>query len=121
MLALAVGAGNGFMTRRHRSTSITIIRQAFAYRMSVFSRRRAKNGVFDTTVTKPCDAVLRGSQHTASHLRITRAAYSPRRGRDDSRNAAWTSQGGHDRDDESCVKDTVGTPRNRVKGESYQV
>ena len=38
---------------RHRSTSITFIRQAFAYRMNVFFMRRRKNGVFDATVTKP--------------------------------------------------------------------
>jgi hypothetical protein len=47
------GRGLFSATPWHRSTSITFTRQAFTYRMSVFSQRRAKNGVFDATVTKP--------------------------------------------------------------------
>jgi hypothetical protein len=56
--------------------------------MSVFSRRRRENGVFDTTVTKPRDVVLRGLQpprateagdrrHAASRPSAARAIMVP--------------------------------------------
>jgi hypothetical protein len=40
--------------------------------------RRRKNGVFDTTVTKPCFRVLRGSQRTASVASVVaRSCHQP--------------------------------------------